>query len=404
MDKTHLRLWTVLVTTLAVVSISGQQGPPPAAPAELSDEPVMIQTAEYPHVRVVVVTKGLSHPWGLEFLPNGDMLVTERSGQLRVIRDGVLDPTPIAGTPEVYTGARLAGLMDIALHPRYTENELVYLTYSKPALQNGIAGSTIALARGRFDGRVLSEVRDVFVADAWGGGIAASRVIFGPDGMLYLSVGGAIRSASTGLHAQDPADHMGKLLRLRDDGSVPDDNPFVSQEGYRPEIFSMGHRNQLGLAFHPDTGELWASENGPQGGDEVNVVLPGKNYGWPVVSLGREYWGQWVTGKPWQEEMDSPVVIWWPSIAPSGLTFYTGDRFPAWQGNLFIGSLMTGRMEQTGHLERIVFNRQHDEVRREWLLEELKQRIRDVRQGPDGLLYLLTEEDDAAVLRLEPVD
>ena len=182
MDKTHLRLWTVLVTTLAVVSISGQQGPPPAAPVELSDEPVMIQTAEYPHVRVVVVTKGLSHPWGLEFLPNGDMLVTERSGQLRVIRDGVLDPTPIPGTPEVYTGARLAGLMDIALHPRYTENELVYLTYSKPALQNGIEGSTIALARGRFDGRVLSEVRDVFVADAWGGGIAASRVIFGPDG------------------------------------------------------------------------------------------------------------------------------------------------------------------------------------------------------------------------------
>ena len=403
------RLLPFVVLLAAVSAVSAQQNPPAERLPEPSAVPVLegpfeFVTAEQPRIKVEVVARGLSHPWGFSFLPDGRILVTERAGTVRVIRDGVLDPEPVLGVPDVFTGVRLAGLMDIALHPEYGENQLVYLTYSKPATQDGRQGARIAIARGRFEGAVLSEVRDIFVANEWGQGIAASRLLFGPDGLLYVSVGGAINSESTGQHAQDPASHYGKLLRLRDDGSTPDDNPFVGQAGYAPEIYSLGHRNQLGLSFHPQTGELWASENGPLGGDEVNIIRPGRNYGWPVASYSREYSGQRVTDTPWLPEMERPEIVWLPSIAPSGTTFYTGDRFPAWKGNLFVGSMRTGRVYLTGHLERIVFNRQGGELRREWLLTELKQRIRDVRQGPDGLLYVLTEEDDAVLLRISPAD
>ena len=371
-------------------------------PAEpLPDGPVVLYSAEQPRIRVVPVVKGLSHPWGLAFRRNGDILVTERdAGALRLIRDGVLDPRPIPGTPEVYLGTRLAGLMDIALHP--DDDRLVYLTYSKPMEQDGRRGATIALARGRLDAGALTEVRDVFVSEGFGRGVAASRVTFGPDGKIYMTVGGAIRSQTTGQRAQDPATHVGKVIRLNEDGSVPADNPFVGRPGYLPEIYSFGHRNQLGLTFHPDTGQLWATENAPQGGDEANVILPGGNYGWPVASDSREYTGVRVSDTPWLDGFERPEVLWWPSIAPSGLTFYDGEQFPAWRGNLFVGSMTVGRMQRTGHLERIVFNQRGEEMRREWLLAELKQRIRDVRQGPDGFLYVLTEEDDAALLRIEP--
>ena len=367
----------------------------------LPDGPVVLYSAEQPRIRVVPITTGLSHPWGLAFLRNGDILVTERNlGALRAIRDGVLDPRPIPGVPEVFTGPRTAGLMDIAVHPE--DDRLVYLTYSKPAERDGRRGATVALARGRFDGGALTEVRDIFVSDGFGRGVAASRVVFGPDGKLYMTVGGAIRAPSTGLLAQDPTTHIGKVLRLNDDGTAPDDNPFVGQAGYLPEIYSLGHRNQLGLVFHPETDTLWASENAPQGGDEVNMIRPGRNYGWPVASYSREYSGLRVSDTPWLKEFERPEVLWWPSIAPSGLTFYNGDHFPAWQGNLFVGSMTVGRIQRTGHLERVVFNRRGEEIRREWLLTELKQRIRDVRQGPDGFLYVLTEEADAALLRIEP--
>ena len=367
----------------------------------LPDGPVVLSSADQPRLRVVPITTGLSHPWGLAFLQNGDILVTERNaGALRVIRDGVLDPRPIPGVPEVYTGTRLAGLMDIAVHPE--DDRLVFLTYSKPEERDGRRGATVALARGRLDGGALTEVRDIFVAEGWGRGVAASRVVFGPDGKLYLTVGGAIRASSTGQLAQDPSTHVGKVLRLNEDGTAPDDNPFVGQAGYLPEIYSLGHRNQLGLVFHPETGTLWASENAPQGGDEVNMIQPGRNYGWPIASDSREYSGLRVSDTPWLAEFERPEVLWWPSIAPSGLTFYNGDQFPAWQGNLFVGSMTVGRIQRTGHLERIAFNRRGEEIRRESLLTELKQRIRDVRQGPDGFLYVLTEEDDAALLRIEP--
>ena len=404
------------VTTLVVLvpsTLFAQRSPDdpfasdgiPAVP--LPEAPVVYNTAEGQRIRVVVVTKDLSHPWSLAFLPNGDMLVTERSGFLRLIRDGVLDPTPIPGVPEVFTGANLAGLMDVALHPKFSDNRFVYLTYSKPTPD----GATVALARGRLDGHALSEVRDIFVSDADGRGTAGSRLLFVPDGTLYMTLGGAF--SNTRESAQDPASHIGKVLRLRDDGTAPDDNPFIGQAGYKPEIFSVGHRNQLGIAMHPETGAIWASENAPMGGDEVNIIIPGRNYGWPAVSYSREYFGPRVTERPWREEMEQPEIVWIPSIAPSGLLFYTGDRFPAWQGNLFVGSLMTGRVERTGHLERISFNRQGMEQRREWLLAGLRQRIRDIRQGPDGLLYVLTEGGllgadrsarDAAILRIEPVE
>jgi glucose/arabinose dehydrogenase len=326
------------------------------------------------------------------------MLVTEREGRLRVIRDGVLDPTPVAGVPEVYTGGRFTGLMEVALHPKFAENGYVYLTYSTA----GEPGA-VALARARFDGRALRDLSEIFRVEPPGLRTASARLAFAPDGSLYMTMGGAFNAGTSGLRAQDPNDYAGKVLRVRDDGTVPDDNPFVGEEGHRPEVFALGFRNPMGLTIHPVTGALWAHEHSVQGGDEANIILPGRNYGWPVVSYGREYSGARVAQRPWQEGMELPEVVWIPSIAPSGMVFYTGDAFPAWQGNLFVGSLMTGRIQRTGHLERIVFNELGEEIRRESILGELRQRIRDVRQGPDGLLYLLTEEDEAALLRLEPV-
>ncbi len=376
-------------------SLRGVPGLPPP------DRPVVLYTAEQPRIRVVPVASGFSHPWSFAFRRNGDILVTERNlGQLRVVRGGQLLERPVPGVPDVYKGVRLSGLMDVALHPE--DDSLVYLTYSKARERDGRAGATVALARGRLDAGALTEVRDIFEADGWGGGIAASRLVFGPDGKLYMTVGGAFQFAQTGQYAQDPSTHFGKVLRLNDDGTAPDDNPFVGREGYLPEIYSLGHRNQIGLVFNPADDELWATENGPQGGDEANVIAAGANYGWPTASYSRQYSGLPVTDTPWLEEFVGPEVIWWPSIAPSGLTFYTGEHFPAWQGNLFVGSMMVGRMQHTGHLERIVFNRRGQEVRREWLLAELRQRVRDVRQGPDGYLYVLTEEEDGVLLRIEP--
>jgi glucose/arabinose dehydrogenase len=360
----------------------------------------MINTDVVPLVRVVPVVSGLSHPWGMAFRSNGDILVTEREGRLRVIRNGQLLEQDMPGVPEVVATRDRAGLMDIAIHP--DDDRVVFLTYTKSIEHEGEPALTVALARGLLDGDALTEVTDIFVAEGLDEGIAAARLLFHPDGTLFMSVGGSYVFADTGEYAQDPSTHFGKLIRLNDDGTSANGNPFVGDADYLPEIYSMGHRNQLGLTFHPETGDLWASENGPQGGDEVNIIRPGRNYGWPIASYSREYRGGWVSDTPWLAAFEEPEVVWWPSIAPSGLTFYTGERFPAWQGSLFVGSMMVGRMSHTGHLERIVFNARGEEVGREWLLTEFKQRIRDVRQGPDGYLYVLTEEDDAVLLRLEP--
>jgi glucose/arabinose dehydrogenase len=397
------RLVLVLVAAFSSQIASGQQKVAfenniPVAPRGLDarplpDKPVEFDTAEGQKIRVVVVTKALEYPWSLAFLPDGSMLVAERAGRLRIIRNGVLDPNPVAGAPVSYwAGASglpgaVHGLMDIALHPRFAENHFVYLTYTKPLDEKR---RVAAVARGEWDGHALKGTRDIFTLDQPG----TSRIAFGRDGTLFLT--------TTGRDPQDPNTLGGKVLRLRDDGSVPPDNPFVGRAGSRPEVFTLGHRSALGLALHPGTGEMWQNENGPDGGDEINILRAGRNYGWPIVSYGRTYQGPWQSTPPGHVGFEPPIVYWMPSIAVSGMTFYTGDRFPKWKGDVFVGSLRTGEIPGTGHLERILFNEKMEELRREALLRELRQRIRDVRQGPDGLLYLLTDEKEGAVLRIEP--
>jgi glucose/arabinose dehydrogenase len=319
------------------------------------------------------------------------MLVTERPGRLRAIRNGALDPQPVAGLPEVRAQG-LCGLFDVVLHPRFAENQWVYLTYDKP--RDGKM-SSLAIARGRWDGKALTEMRDLLVAD---GASCVSRMAFGPDGMLYVSTFGAFADA-----AQNTNSLAGKVLRLRDDGSVPPDNPFVGKAGYRPEIYTMGHRSTLGLAVHPGTGQIWELEMGPNGGDEINILRPGGNYGWPLVSLGRTYPGPWQSKQFQREGFEDPVVFWMPSISTSGLAFYTGNRLSKWKGDIFVGGMRYGEIPGTGQLQRILINENLEELRREPLLVDLRQRIRDVRQGPDELLYLVTDhEKDGAVLRIEP--
>lgn len=362
---------------------------PPLGPG-----PFVFDTAEQHKIRVSVVTKGFVHPWALAFLPDGTMLITERPGRIRLVRAGLLNPKPIGGVPSPWTKGN-GGLMDIALHPRFAENHLVYFTYDKP-VGNDKGAPTVA--RGRLEGGELTEVRDLLVSDAYEGtGGLSCRIVFGRDGMLYMATGGNV-----GWVAQEPGSLRGKILRVRDDGSVPPDNPFVGRAGYRPEIYTLGHRNSLGLVIHPETGVIWNNENGPNGGDEINVILPGRNYGWPALSFGRDYAGPRISEIPAREGMENPIVVWIPSIAVAGMTVYTGDRFPDWKGNVFVGSMRTGEIPGTGHLERIVFNSRTEELRRESMLGELKQRIREVRQGADGYLYLLTDEDDGALLRIEP--
>jgi glucose/arabinose dehydrogenase len=348
-------------------------------------------------VRVVTMASGLVHPWSIAYLPNGDMMVTERPGRLRLMRDGRLDPEPIAGVPKVHA-VRLSGLMEILPHPNFAQNQIVYLTYTKDVADNMVATT---LARARFDGHQLLDVKDILICDPWAGdGGSGSRLAFGKDGMLYMTTG-----ASNGNAAQEPSSLRGKILRLRDDGTPAPGNPFagkpaVDKQGYRAEIYSLGHRNSLGLAFNPVTGDLWNNENGPYGGDEINVIKPGGNYGWPKVSFGREYGGPKIPN--FAEGTIGPIVFWAPSIAPSGMAFYTGERFPDWKNNVLVGALLGGAVQGVGHLERIIFDANWDETGRQSLLTDLKQRIRDVRQGPDGLVYVLTDEDNGALLRLEP--
>src|ERR1043166_1277441 len=392
----------VAVLVAGAAAVSAQRGRIGVPVQPLGNGPFVFDTAEQHKVRVVVVTKALAKPWSLAFLPDGSMLVTElRAGQLRIIRNGVLDPKPVAGVPKSAAVA-LGGLMDIALHPKFADNHYLYLTYSKPD-PDGKGMIATALARGRWDEQTssLADVRDVFVAEPYwnGSGGAASRLAFGRDGKLYMTTGASVANM---MDAQTPSNHKGKVLRLNDDGTVPADNPFVGRAGYKPEIFSMGHRNQIGLAINPETGAVWSNENGPNGGDEINIIPPGRNYGWPIGSLGRDYAGAW-QGKFAQDGIEQPVVYWMPAIAVSGMAFYTGDRFPNWKGNVFVGAMRMGEIPGTGHLERIVLNAKGEELRRELMLQELHQRIRDVRQGPDGLLYRLTDETPGAVLRLEPV-
>ena len=356
-------------------------------------------------IEVSVVTRGIQHPFGMAFMPDGNILVAEAAGTLRIIRDGKLDPVVITETPAVQKGAN-AGLMDVVLHPGFAGNRLVYFTYVKPGEPPASAAdkeyyATTALGRGRLNATatVLTEVEDVFVTDGWSSvrGGHGSRLRFAPDGTLFMS--SPFRRDFD--NPQNPASHISKLLRLNDDGSVPADNPFVGRQGYRPEICSIGHRAMEGISWHPVTGELWASEHGPHGGDEVNIIRKGANYGWPVASFGRDYDGARVSRVPIAEGAVLPELFWVPSIATSGMMFYTGDKFPQWKNHLFVGGMMKGRLPGTGHIERVDFN-ESGELKRESLLEDLHQRVRDIQQGPDGYIYVLTEEQDGALLVIKP--
>ncbi len=401
--KLRIALSAAAVSALAALSLAQQRVPfnngIPVAPKGLVGKPLPTKAMEYDtgegqKIRVNIYTRGLEMPFSATWLPDGTMLVTERTGKLRMIRNGVLDPKPVSGGPASYWAVEsglpgaVHGYMDVALHPQFAQNHWLYLTYTKP-----LDGTkrVITLARGKYENGTLTEVKDLLVSQSSG----ASRIVFGRDGKLYMSL--------TGENPQDANTLGGKVLRLNDDGTAPSDNPFAGQAGKRAEVYTMGHRGTLGLAMHPGTGEIWQNENGPNGGDEINILKPGRNYGWPVVSLGRDYPGPWHNGgRPGHQDFEPPVAYWMPAIAVSGMTFYTGDKFPKWKGDVFVGSLRTGEIPGTGHLERILFNEEMQELRREAMLTDLRQRIRDVRQGPDGYLYVLTDEKDGAVLRIEP--
>lgn len=387
----------LLLASLVVTAPAASQAPPPAGTGigltgrggyALPELPAVFHTFDH-DVRVSVVARGLDRPWSLLILPDGDMLVSMRySNEIRVIRGGVLDPAPLGGLPE------MGRLFDVIAHPEFETNRLVYFDFARPVGEQVV----MVLARGRYDGRVLAHVEELYVSGPATQG--ASRMAFAPDGTIFMTVSGAAGRRG----ALDPRtlDNVtGKVLRLRDDGTIPPDNPFVNRSGALPEIYSLGHRDQFGLAVHPVTGEMFHTELGPNGGDRINILKAGGDYGWPDHGYGRNNDSS-PMGDPTVPGIEPAFLVWIPGITPSGLLFYTGDAFPAWKGNLMVGGVVRGRTNGASGVERVVFNDRMWEVRRETFLQELRQRIRDVRQGPDGLIYLLTEEVDGAVLRVEP--
>ncbi len=359
-----------------------------------------IYYASHHNYRVVPVVDGLVHPWSMAWLPNGDMLITEKPGRLRIVRDGELLPEAVPGTPEVFYEGQ-GGLFEVLPHPDFEDNQWLYLSFSKPVGE----GSTTAIVRGTLENDRLTNVVEIFAAQAEGRSHYGGKMVFDDEGYLYLTAGDR-QAPSTGdleaHQAQDISNHAGVIVRLHDDGSVPDDNPFVGQANAMPEIWSYGHRSPQGLAIHPETGDLWESEHGPQGGDEINLIEPGNNYGWPVVGYGVNY----VSSSPIHARqtltgMESPTHFWVPSIATSGLMIYTGDKFPGWYGSIFSGALAG---EQLARLHM-------DDSYREVIIEETLAygigRIRDVRQGPDGYIYLAISDRAAAptaIMRMEPVE
>jgi glucose/arabinose dehydrogenase len=459
------------------------RGDTPVAPQGLKipplpDVPVRYETGEGQTIKVSVYARGFNNPWSMAFVSNDTILVAERSGTICAVRNGVVDPQPVAGAP-VARGQGLSGT-DLALHPDFERNHVIYISYTKPtdpqaaadpaarcgagapagaggaaggraagaqAAANGAAGraagapagaggaagagraagaqgggagagraagaqggaggagrggrggaggagsgTTLAVARAVWDGRRFTDTRDIFVGEA---GSSGGPIVFGGDGMLYVAhSGGDTQSLKT----------LGsKILRLTDEGKVPPDNPFVGRSDARPEIFTWGHRTLLRLAKHPLTGAIWQIENGPNGGDEVNILVPGGNYGWPIVSLGRTYGGPW-QGPFTKEGFRDPVIYWTPAIAVSSIMFYTGDKLPKWKGDVFVSGMRYGEIPGTGRLDRILINKNLEELRRETLLGDLHRRIRDVKQGRDGLIYVLTDEADAAMLKIEPAE
>lgn len=348
-----------------------------------------VTTAEHTF-RIVKIVEGLEHPWSLAFLPDGRMLVAERPGRLRIVQNGKLLPQPVAGLPQVAAVGQ-GGLLDVAAHPRFAENGLVYLAY----VARGDGGVGTEVARGRLADNRLGDVKVIFrqLPKSGGGRHFGSRLVFDREGYLYITLGDRGEME----RAQKPDDHAGSVIRLHDDGRIPADNPFAGKPGWKPEKYTLGNRNMQGAALHPQTGRLWTHEHGPQGGDEVNVMRAGANYGWPVITYGVNYGlGTRIGEGSHKAGMEQPLHYWVPSIAPSGMAFYTGDKFPRWRGDLFVGALrdeLLVRLRLDG--EKI--------VQEERLLKGTLGRIRDVRSGPDGFLYLLNDEPRGVLARLEPV-
>jgi len=391
-----MRILAGLAALFVLVAQAAQAQDSRASPP-LPSFPQVYETADL-KIRVEKVADGLANPWSLAWLPNGDLLITERPGRLRVFRNGALDPEPIAGVPEVRVTV-LGGLLEVLPHPNFAQNRILYLTYAKGG--EGTLATT-ALARARLEGKALKDVEEIFVAENWSNSPTnfGGRMVFGRDGKLYLAVGERQEQD----RAQDTMLHGGKVLRLNEDGTAPSDNPFTGKAGYLPEIYSVGHRSPQGLAFHPTTGELWENEHGPLGGDEINIVRAGANYGWPLVTYGKNYDGTPVSDASTRAGYESPFMFWVPSIAISGLSFYTGEVLAAWKGNAFVGSMMEGRTRATGHVQRITFSDDGQPIQREPILGQLRQRIRDVRPGPDGLLYVLTDQNPGVLLRIGPAE
>ena len=355
------------------------------APLAQAQETLKSTKAAY---RLVTLSRGLEQPWGMAFLPDGRMLITERPGRVRVFADGKLEPAPLSGVPKVYASGQ-AGLLDICLHPAFDKNKVLYFSY---VAGNGQQAMT-TVARAELGDGGLVNVKTIFEARPGTSGHLnlGSRIVFDREGLMYVSVGDRFQMK----RAQDLGDFAGKIVRLKDDGSVPADNPFINHKGARPEIFTWGHRNPQGLALHPVTGKIWEVEHGPKGGDELNILKAGANYGWPLATHGVNYDGSKITDHASLPGMEDPLRWWVPSISPCGLTFYTADKFPGWKGSIFTGALSN----------RALFRIEVDGEKylgEERLLVDRPPFIRDVRQGPDGLLYLVTEADDGGLYRLEP--
>ncbi|MCG5060210.1 MAG: PQQ-dependent sugar dehydrogenase [Limnoraphis sp. WC205] len=346
----------------------------------------------------VTVIEGLEHPWSMAWLPNGDQLITERPGRLRIVRNGTLDPTPISGVPEVFT-FKQGGLLDVSLHPRFAENRLIYLTYSHGTRD----ANRTRIARATFDGEALQNLQVIFEVSQTkpDGQHFGSRITWLPDNTMLVAIGDGgnppveLDGDLIREQAQNLSSHLGKIIRLNDDGSAPQDNPFVNSENADPVIWSYGHRNIQGLAFDSETGRVWSTEHGARGGDELNLVKAGENFGWPVVTHSGEYSGGEITQERSRPGMIDPKVVWTPAKAPSGLTVYRGDRFPSWKGNLFAGGLVSQ------DVRRIEVDESGNVVSQQAI--DMGQRVRDVKQGPDGLLYILTDESNGQLIRIEPV-
>ena len=346
-----------------------------------------IDTEKY-SLRVVTVAKGLAEPWSLAWLPDGRMLVTEKTGQMRIVAKNGKLSKPLKGVPKVASSGQ-GGLLDVILDPKFASNKKIYFSYSERAS----GGQGTAVASAKLDGRVLNDTKVLFrqTPKSSGGRHYGGRLVIAGDGTLFITLGDRGERDKV----QNKKINRGQIIRINTDGSVPDDNPFVGKKGLRPETFSHGHRNPQGAALHPDTSKLWVHEHGPAGGDEVNVVEAGRNYGWPVIGYGKHYSGAKVGVGTKKRGMEQPVHYWDPSIAPSGMTFYTGDKFPKWKGNLLVGAL--------GHQTVVRLTLDGEKVvGEERILDDLGERIRDVRMGPDGYIYLLTDEHNGRILRLEP--